>query len=56
MTCSQEAETWGDLLDPDAQTEWCINPIKIGGGEVRRECYGAAFRTPLTVLADQIAD
>jgi len=70
MIQSQEAETtWGDLphiapllysWDHDAQDEWClkrcINPIKIGGGEVRREDYDAAFQTPLSVLADQIAD
>ena len=69
MTNSQGAKTWGDLpdiapllhsWDPDVQTEWrlqkCNSPIKIGGGEVRRGSYDAAFRTPLSVLADQIAD
>jgi len=67
-TNSRGAETWGDLpdiapllhsWDADAQPKWrlqqCNNPIKIGGGEVRRWGYGAAFRTPLSVLADQIA-
>ena len=70
MVDFQKAETrWGDLpniapllcsQDCDARTEWrlqqCINPIKTGDIEVRRQVYGAASWCPLSVIADRFAD
>jgi len=70
MTDFQEAETrWGALpniapllcsRDCNGQPEWrlqqCINPIKTGDFEVRRQVYGAASWCPLSVIADWIAD